>query len=219
MKYSHVLWDFNGTVLDDVDVGIAAINALLSRRNMKTLDSLEEYHANFGFPIIDYYKKLGFDFEKEPYSDIAIEWVKEYNRLVPKAGLCPGVREAYRAFRRAGARQLIFSATEKQMLKGQLADLGLEGMFDEVLGCDNIEAHGKTALGIEWVRRVNPQRAILIGDTQHDAEVASEMGIECILVARGHQSKKVLEAFSVPVFDSLPDAAEYILGKQSNRIL
>ena len=211
MKYSHILWDFNGTVLDDVDVGIRAINTLLSRRNMNTLDSLEEYHANFGFPIIDYYRKLGFDFEREPYSEIAVEWVKEYNRLAPEAGLCPGVREVYESFRTSGARQIIFSASEKGMLKGQLADLGLDGYFDEVLGCDNIEAHGKTELGTEWVKRERPQRAILIGDTQHDAEVASAMGIECVLVACGHQSKKVLETFSVPVFDSLYDAARYIL--------
>lgn len=213
MKYSHILWDFNGTVLDDVDVGINAINVLLSRRNMKTLDSLEEYHANFGFPIIDYYRKLGFDFEKEPYSKIALEWVDEYNRFVCGAGLCPGVREANRAFRLAGARQIIFSASEIGMLQGQLEDLGISDAFDEVLGCDNIEAHGKTALGIEWMKRERPHRAILIGDTQHDAESAREMGIECILVSRGHQSKKVLESFFVPVFDSLFDTVGYILGE------
>ena len=89
MKYSHVLWDFNGTVLDDVSTGIKAINALLSRRKMKTLDTLEEYHAHFGFPIIEYYGRLGFDFEKEPYSRIAVEWVEEYNRFV-----LPELREA-----------------------------------------------------------------------------------------------------------------------------
>ena len=212
MKYSHILWDFNGTVLDDVSTGIEAINTLLSRRKMKTLDTIEEYHANFGFPIIDYYKKLGFDFEREPYSQIAVEWVSEYNRLVPKARLCPGVLEANSAFRAAGVKQIILSATEKGMLEGQLCDLGIIGLFDEVLGCDNIEAHGKTHIGLEWLKRSRPERAVMIGDTEHDAEVARAMGIECLLVARGHQSKKVLLRLAVPVFDSLFEATEYITG-------
>ena len=213
MKCSHVLWDFNGTVLDDVDVGIKAINVLLSRRNMKTLDSLEDYHAHFGFPIIDYYRKLGFDFEKEPYSEIAVEWVAEYNRFVCGAGLCPGVREAFDSFRMAGARQIIFSASEIGMLRGQLEELGISDAFDEVLGCDNIEAHGKTEIGIEWIKREKPNRAILIGDTQHDAESAREMGIECVLVACGHQSDGELRKLSVPVFETLSDAVKYILAE------
>ncbi len=212
MKYSHVLWDFNGTVLDDVAVGIKAINALLSRRNMQTLDSLEQYHANFGFPIINYYKKLGFDFEKEPYSEIAVEWVNEYNRFVPEAGLCSGVPEALEAFRLSGARQIILSASEKGMLEAQLSDLGLGDAFDLVLGCDNIEAHGKTAIALEWMRLEKPERAILIGDTSHDADVAREMGIECILVAAGHQSKATLSQLGLPVVDDIYAAIPYILG-------
>lgn len=213
MKYSHVLWDFNGTVLDDVAVGIKAINTLLSRRGMKTLDSLEEYHAHFGFPIVEYYKRLGFDFEREPYSKIAVEWVDEYNRFVPEAGLCVGVNEVIEAFHRAGAKQIILSATEKKMLAGQLYDLGLQDSFDEVLGCDNIEAHGKTAIGLEWIRRENPERAIMIGDTTHDAEVAREMGVECILVAAGHQSKQVLSQLGVTVVDDLFAAADHIMAQ------
>ena len=212
MKYSHVLWDFNGTVLDDVSTGIKAINVLLSRRKMKTLDTLEEYHAHFGFPIIEYYGRLGFDFEKEPYSRIAVEWVEEYNRFVTEATLCPGVIEANRAFRRVGARQVILSASEKGMLMGQLNDLGIASLFDEVLGCDNIEAHGKVHIGLEWLRRTRPERAVMIGDTEHDAEVAREMGIECLLVAKGHQSKEVLSRLGVPVFDSLFEVIEYITG-------
>lgn len=213
MKYSHILWDFNGTILNDVSAGIKAINMLLSRRGMKTLDSIEEYHANFGFPIIEYYKKLGFDFQAEPYSVIAVEWVEEYNRFAVEAGLCPGVKEAFEAFRSAGAKQVVLSASELAMLKAQLSQLGLISYFDEVLGCDNIEAHGKTHIGLEWIKREKPARAILIGDTQHDFEVASEMGIECLLVAGGHQSKSVLSALGAPIADDLFSAIPYITAE------
>ena len=54
MKYSHVLWDFNGTLLDDVGIGMDSINALLRPRKIPTLDSREAYRKVFRFPIEEY---------------------------------------------------------------------------------------------------------------------------------------------------------------------
>ena len=51
MAYSHVLWDFNGTLLDDVGIGMEAINALLAPRGLPTLKTRAEYHRHFQFPI------------------------------------------------------------------------------------------------------------------------------------------------------------------------
>lgn len=207
-----VIWDFNGTILDDVQTGIDSINILLSRRGLHTLSGVAEYHSHFHFPIIDYYRELGFDFEKEAYSDVAIEWVAEYDRLVPSAGLCPGVREAIDSFSRAGIIQIVLSATEQTMLQRQISGLGLEGLFDRVLGMDNIEAHTKLPAARRFMEEQKPSRAIMIGDTSHDFEVAREIGSECVLVAAGHQPRRDLERLGVPVFDSLSDAAKSIIS-------
>ena len=208
-----VIWDFNGTVLDDVQTGIDSINALLSRRGLPTLSGVEEYHKHFHFPIIDYYAGLGFDFEKEPFSQIAPERVAEYDRLVPKAGLCRGVREAIDALARAGIKQVLLSATEQKMLERQVRGLGLDGLFSRVIGMDNIEAHTKLPAALRFMEEEKPGRAVMIGDTSHDAEVARDIGAECLLVAAGHQSRAVLERCGVPVFDTAPDAVRYILDK------
>ena len=60
---------------------------------MKTLNSIDEYHKVFGFPIKEYYRRLGFDFEKEPYEDLANEWAKYYDRFSADCMLCDGVYE------------------------------------------------------------------------------------------------------------------------------
>ena len=76
MKYTDIVWDFNGTLLDDIRAGIDAVNEMLARRDLATIQSVEQYRELFCFPIIDYYAKLGFDFEKEDYySVLAPEWV------------------------------------------------------------------------------------------------------------------------------------------------
>jgi len=203
MQYSHILWDFNGTVLDDVAIGIEAINLLLSRRGLKTLASREEYQRVFRFPIEEYYRAVGFDFSTDPYDVLAHEWVKEYRARERSAPLCPGVEEALRRVKEAGISQVLFSATQRTMLLEQLEPLGIGGYFDEVLGNDDIYAAGKTRIGQEWMVRVKPSKALLIGDTEHDARAAEAMGIGCVLVASGHQPPERLAATGCPVYPAL----------------
>jgi len=209
-----IVWDFDGTILDDVQTGIDSINVLLSRRGLRTIKSVEDYRSRFGFPIIEYYRGLGFDFEKEPYSEVAVEWVEQYDRFVPRAPLCDGVTEAVERLARAGWGEIVLSATEQGMLTRQLTGLGIIGLFDEAVGMDNIEAHTKLPAGIAWRERRKPERAVMIGDTVHDAEVAAKAGFECVLVAQGHQSREKLAAADVPVFDTLAEAADSILKSE-----
>ena len=205
MKYTHVLWDFNGTILDDVETGIRSVNTLLAERGLRCISGVEEYHSVFGFPIIEYYRRLGFDLENEKYEVIAPLWVAEYLRNVKDARIFDDVLYAVDAFRNKGAKQLILSATERDMLLSQISDIGLDGVFDDVLGLDNIHAASKVGVAEEW-KSSNPEAvALVIGDTVHDAEVASAIGADCILVARGHQSREVLEGCGVPVVKDLTE--------------
>ena len=110
-KYTHILWDFNGTIFDDIGASIAAVNTLLAERGLKTLDSKEKYQEVFDFPIIDYYRRIGFDFDKEPYEDIAVEWVAEYTAREKTANTVEGVRELMELFKNNG----LFSFTKEQI--------------------------------------------------------------------------------------------------------
>ena len=202
------IWDFNGTILDDVEAGIRAVNHLLSARGLPTVDSREAYQAVFGFPIRGYYERLGFDFAKEAYEVIAPQWVEQYMIHVQSASIFDDVRWAMERLNACGVRQIVLSATERQMLVGQLKDLGLLDCFEEVLGLDNIHAASKLALAEEWRARNPHARVLFVGDTDHDVETASAMDAECALVARGHQSAARLATLGVPVFSDLRSLVE-----------
>ncbi len=211
MKYTHILWDFNGTILDDVDAGIKSVNKLLYDRGLPLIDSRERYHEVFGFPIIDYYRRLGFDFEKEPYEVIAPIWVEQYLINVKESPIFDDIRKTVALFSEMGLKQTVLSATELEMLKKQLSFADCLELFDAVLGLDNIHAASKVSLAKKW-REENPYAVtLMIGDTVHDAEVAEKIGADCILIARGHQSRKTLEETGCPVYDDLDEAIEKLL--------
>lgn len=204
-KYTHIIWDFNGTILDDVQIGIDSINCLLRRRGLAPIESTERYRSLFGFPIIDYYKRLGFDFDKESYDDVAVEWVEQYNSRREKATVHGDVKRLLNKFKEENIKQLIISATERNMLSEQIDELGLTSYFDEILGIDDIKATSKTHVAVEW-RATHPSaRPLFIGDTDHDMDTAKAMGAECVLVACGHQSFDYLSKLGAIVCRNMED--------------
>ncbi|MBQ7172243.1 MAG: HAD family hydrolase [Clostridia bacterium] len=212
---SRVVWDFNGTILDDVQTGINAVNLLLTRRGKPPITDLAYYKEVFGFPIRDYYARVGFDFERESFDDVAPEWVREYLRLERDAPLCPTVYDALDLIRSAGIPQYLISATEQNMLLDQLARRGLTKYFEEIHGLDNIHANSKEALfGAFLAGREG--RTVCFGDTEHDCFCARRNGAEVILIAAGHQSKEKLMKTDAPVVDRAIQAAELVLGERNN---
>lgn len=199
MKYGTVVWDFNGTLLDDVEVGIRSVNKLLSDRGLPVIECRNRYFDVFGFPIREYYERLGFDFQSESYDELAVQWVEQYNHNVMSAPLCHGVRETLDMLRDADVRQYVLSMTESSMLRMQLRQLGVEGYFSDVVGLEDYLAESKLAIASAFARREDLSDAVLIGDTVHDFEASVAMGTDCILVASGHQRREQLERCGCPV--------------------
>ena len=215
MKYTDIIWDFNGTLLDDIRAGIDAVNDMLSRRGLATIDSVEQYRELFCFPIIDYYEKLGFDFEKEDYKTcLAPLWVSLYEQNEWRAPLFAGVEPLTAALRAHGIRQSILSASESGMMKKQLDARGALAWFDEIWGNDCIHAYGKEGLAAAWRAKHPDACAVVIGDTVHDFAVAQAMDADCILVAAGHHSYEKLISCGVPVVRDLLDCAALLLPER-----
>lgn len=210
MKYTHIIWDFNGTVLDDLCVCIDSVNVLLEKRSIPKIDSVESYRRVFGFPIIKYYEKIGFDFSNEKFSDAAVEWVEEYMSRISTAVINKGVVDILNKIHKHNMKNILVSATELNMLKNQLSMLGISGLFDEVYGLDNIHAQNKIALAEFWRENNSTAKALLVGDTDHDFETASAIKADCVLYSGGHQSEERLLLLGCPVIGELTELEKLI---------
>lgn len=213
MSLVHVVWDWNGTLLDDMQLCVDSLNTLCKRRGIRPLEGLDEYRATFTFPVIEYYRSVGFDFDREPFEIPAREWVELYTAgLDTRAGLFGPVRAVLESTRAMGLGQSILSAHEEGMLRAALSRYGLDEYFDSVAGLDNHYAVSKVELGRRWIeqKRFDPRRVLMAGDTLHDHEVASALGMPCVLLAQGHQSKERLLTAGVPVLDSVGDVPAFL---------
>lgn len=184
----HVIWDWNGTLLADVDHAVRVVNKLLSEENLPTLDAAE-YKRVFGFPVIDYYKHLGFDTSPDSFADLCERFNKYFHDDLHLCDLWPGVRETLEHVHQSGKIQSLLSASEHNLLLMSVKQFGVQELFHNVYGIADKMAGSKVARGQELIAKVAiPREAtVLIGDTDHDLEVGRALGIDVLLVDHGHQ--------------------------------
>jgi len=187
-KKSHVIWDWNGTLLRDIEHAVQVTNRLLKEENLPTTN-VETYLNIFGFPVIDYYRRLGFNVAPEKFKDLCERFNSHFVAGVLECGLWPGAVDTLAAVKREGKTQSVLSASEQGILEHQMKIFELNQYFDHVTGIADKAAGSKVARGHELMEKagVAASDTIMIGDTDHDLEVGEALGIDVILVEHGHQ--------------------------------
>jgi phosphoglycolate phosphatase len=203
---NSVIWDWNGTLLNDIDLCINSINKLLKVRILPLIDS-KTYKEIFSFPVQEYYKTLGFDFEKEDFSIPAHQYIDFYYSGFDSCKLHTHTVDVLQYFNKKGIRQFVLSAMEHEMLEKTLKMKGISQFFEGVAGLTDHYAVSKVERGRQLIRdfNIDIDTTWLIGDTTHDFEVATELGVKCILIADGHQSKERLKQTGGVVIGSLEE--------------
>ena len=196
-RYEVVLWDWNGTLADDLDASLQATNEILKKRDKPPI-TLEQYYAYIDTPISRFYEHL-LDLSEVPMSVIGAEFYEFYPKYFE--GLHAGTEELLEVLRQSGGRQVILSSAHRDNIVRDTQWLGIRDYFDELLAAEDLLAAGKVERGLRWIARQPepPQSMVLIGDTLHDFETAQAMGVDCILCAIGHQSERDLRTAGVPV--------------------
>lgn len=216
-KIQNIIWDWNGTLLNDVEMCINCMNQLLEPRNLPKLN-LNRYREVFTFPVQDYYEEIGIDFNKDPFEIIGHQFMDLYFEGLKTCNLHPDVIEVLNFFQSSGKKQFILSAMEQNALENSLLDFGISSYFSAVYGIDNHLAAGKTSRALQMIteNQIDVSHSVLIGDTIHDFQVARELKIKCILIANGHQSQTKLRLQNDNVFSSLECFLSHIVNEMLN---
>ena len=209
---THLIWDWNGTLLDDTEAAVAALNAMLARRGLAPIDRTL-YRDVFAFPVRPFYERIGFRLEDEDWDALAVEYHDRYAEQ-PK-GLNPGAVAALERVRARGARQSIVSALRQDLLDEAVRTAGVAAFMDHVCGVDNLNGSSKLDRARELVANLVDAGAartdlVMIGDALHDKEVAEAVGIRCVLCAEGSHAAWRLRAAG-PTAETLSEALDLAL--------
>lgn len=211
-KCKHIIWDWNGTLLNDQKACVDAINLLLERRRLPTV-TVRQYLDIFDFPVKDYYLKLGFDFSKDDWAAVAVEYHAAYAQTSAAAPLRQGTIAALETLKSYGFGMSVLSACELALLKRMMTERHVTSYFDPIYGLDDLYAASKLDLGHALLKntRLPLAETLMVGDTTHDYEVACALGIPCLLMTGGHQSEVKLAALGCPIASSLTDVVQHVL--------
>ena len=199
-----ILWDFNGTVMNDVDASTGAVNAMLARRGLPTI-TREWYTLHLVMPLERFYGDIGFDMQTERIEALSKEFQQECAKF--ERPVFPEVQAALERFFQKGYRQLLFSSLFHEVLMSQARERGIEGYFETIVGRQDRSLGGKEEAVAACLKEkgIDPATVLIVGDLTTDWDMAEFVGCPCALIEKGHQHRLILEKTGAHV---LKDASE-----------
>ena len=197
-----IVWDWNGTLLDDNHASLSALNTILSRRSLPTVD-LDYYRRNFAFPVANFYEQLGVKINDEDWDALAQEYHDAYHESHLR--LAADAREALELAVASGVPQAVVSAMREDYLISDMDKFGIREFFHSVLGTDNLDGCSKLSRMKEFASQAGNRKFVVIGDSLHDWEVAEEIGARCVFYGGGSHDPSRLRHLG-PVAASLCEA-------------
>ena len=207
----NIIWDWNGTIVNDASVFVVVMNSVLSRHGLRKI-TLNDYKQNFCFPIKKYWRFLGFKFNSASFDKMNKEFIALYKKKMLSPPLHVGIVDVFKVFKERGLAQFVLSASESSLLKRSVEHYRLQSFFLDILGVNNLNALGKESLALDLVKQyqLNPKETLLIGDTEYDLRVALALGCRALLVSFGHFDKGRLIGLGPAVVDSPPKIPSFV---------
>lgn len=206
MKYTHIIWDWNGTLLNDISASLASVNDMLEMRGKLPID-IDYYRDCIGVPIVKFYEKV-FDLENEDYSVIIKQYNNGYSYHLHSCGLTDYAVDVLDYFASNGVKQAIVSSSNNELLNTNVKKYGIFDRFDAVLGAADYYAGSKIERAVEYLQSSGAGRVLVVGDLEHDAEMAAQLGADCVLLTSGHENRERLYAAKAKVISDLRELIE-----------
>lgn len=214
MKYKHIIWDWNGTIVDDTTLSVEVLNSILALNKLPEI-SLDTYRETFSFPVSKFYENIGLRLSPVEFSGLGKIFMARYNAKRFECPLHEGVNSLMAEIKSRSTDQSILSAYHQSYLEEAASHYGINRFMSNIVGLENINAETKIESGAKLIKSLDaaPSQILIIGDTDHDLAVANETGADCALITRGHQSVQRLKKMGRPTFDNYADLGRHIFGK------
>jgi phosphoglycolate phosphatase-like HAD superfamily hydrolase len=214
VKASHVVWDWNGTLLNDNHAVLAAVNEVCAGFGRPGLN-WGEWQAAYARPMrVSYEQILQRALDEEEWARVDKLYHERYDALLHTCELASGTLDVLRACTDSGRTQSLLSMWFHARLTPTVEQYGLTTYFTRVDGLSGDVGGGSKAESLVRhleAQQLDPASVVLIGDVVDDGLAAQAAGTQCVLVSTGAMTTEALEATGAPVTDSIAEALR-VLG-------
>lgn len=210
-EVKHIIWDWNGTLIDDVSLCVHILNSVLTDHGKEKI-SINQYRKTFFFPVSKFYESLSLPCSGEEYERLAQNYIKKYREEYKGCILHDHAFETIKSLKMLGVSQSIFSAGMQSDLEEFVNFYGLLDFMTVVDGANNIYAKGKGDRVHDHFIKVShhADQVLFVGDTLHDAEVATSVGCDALLFEKGHFCEERLRNSPAQSFNNLLEVLKYL---------
>jgi phosphoglycolate phosphatase-like HAD superfamily hydrolase len=203
---THLVWDWNGTLLDDLSLVVSSTNHTFAAVGGRSVDS-DEHRRLFRRPVAEFYAEiLGRAVDAAEFEELDRIFHEAYRVGLTTASLAADAEAAIKAW--PGSQSLLSMWFHDELVPA-VRTYGLAGVFTRIDGRPT-EVDGGLKAG-HLARHlaelgISGDRVVLIGDSLDDAEAAEAAGAACVLYTGGFTDPARLRASGRPVADRLIDA-------------
>lgn len=208
----HLIWDWNGTLFDDLHIVVDAVNASLKSIGSDLRIDADDYRDHYQRPVRAFYDAmLERPVSDDEWATINVRFHDVYMTLVPQATPTIDARGATTEAGRRGVTQSILSMWSHDLLGPTVDRYGLGRPMLAIRGSDDARGEPKAALLERHLGELalnGERKVVMVGDTFDDAAAAAAVGISCVFYNGGSHHRNALAATGVPVADSLVEALD-----------
>ncbi|RMG41181.1 MAG: HAD family hydrolase, partial [Candidatus Dadabacteria bacterium] len=132
-KYQQIIWDWNGTLLND-----AWLCYEITSEQLKALDhpglTFDEYRDTFGHTVYDFYRRIGVNISRSKFSELAERFHSRYLERLSECSLHEGILDILSEFQKLGISQYILSAHPEDLLLKTIEKHGISHFFSGISG-------------------------------------------------------------------------------------
>ncbi|BFU42166.1 HAD family hydrolase [Krasilnikovia sp. MM14-A1004] len=212
MARKHLVWDWNGTLLDDLHLVVSSTNHAFAATGGRSVDT-DEHRRRFRRPVAEFYAEiLERAVDAEEFGRLDRIFHEAYRLGLTTASLAADAQAALTAW--PGTQSLLSMWFHDELVPA-IDTYGLAGVFARVDGL-RTEVGGDLKAG-HLARHLSElgvagTDVVLIGDSLDDASAAQSVGGVAVLYTGGFTDPARLRASGLPVADTLVEAVDIARG-------